>query len=80
MKSIVFSDVLDGGKCTSNVTSIANVDGAFAIGAYVPGLGFRCGCFPSSNQNIKAQHGQLDEIVSKHSNIGWFGKDWQKED
>ena len=54
MKSVDFGPMLNGGRCTANTTSLTDSD-AFIIGAHVPDLGFRCGCFPNSNTNIKKQ-------------------------
>ena len=47
VKSEKFGPTLDGGRCTSNAAQQLHADvKAFAIGAYVPDVGFKCGCFP----------------------------------
>lgn len=48
MKTTTFSFASDGGRC-SPLADLHKDPNSFAIGAFVPGLGFRCGCFPQSS-------------------------------
>ncbi len=52
-KSMEFGVLNDGGQCTSS-DALLEDEKYFAIGAWVPGFGFRCGCFPESSSSAKA--------------------------
>ncbi len=50
--SMESGDPIDGGTCTSS-DALLEDEQSFAIGAWVPGFGFRCGCFPESSFGAK---------------------------
>ena len=56
IKSPKLGLITDGGKCASNGDQhLADSEDAFVIGADIPGLAFRCGCFPESSTAVKNQ-------------------------
>ena len=56
IKSPKLGLITDGGKCAlKGDQHLADSEDAFVIGADIPGLGFRCGCFPESSTAVRNQ-------------------------